>query len=310
MPHEFEPIVDAKYQLIDGRNLAYALWGDPDGESVFLFHGAPGSRMFAPDPEITARVGLRLVTVDRPGYGGSDPDPGRSILDWPADVLQLADAIQAPRFAVVAHSSGGAYALACARELTDRVSAVALVSCVAPYDEPTGEDDEDQALTRLARKEPDRAAAQFAESIAFLVDDPEIFLTFPRPEPDVRLLSDERIRTMFISAVREGVRQGTQAYGWDCVLERQAWGFALADIDSRVSIWQGSQDSTVPPSQAVALRNQLPRAHLKNLANDGHGLILARWEEISVDLKVDPYLLSECDALCDRGPSLGELRDG
>ena len=121
-----------------------------------------------------------------------------------------------------------------------------------------------------------------------MVDDPEKFLTFPRPEPDVQLLSDERIRTMFVSAVREGVRQGTHAYGWDCVLERQAWGFALADIDSRVSIWQGSQDRAVPPSQAVALRNQLPSADLKISPDDGHGLILARWEEISVDLKVDP----------------------
>ena len=287
MSHEYEPIVDAKIQLIDGRNLAYALWGDPDGESVFLFHGAPGSRMFAPDPEITARVGLRLVTVDRPGYGGSDPDPGRNILDWPADVLQLADAIHAPRFAVVAHSSGGPYALACARELTDRVSAVGLVSCVAPYAEPTGEDGEDQLLTRLAREEPYRAAAQFAESIAFLVDDPEIFLTFPRPDPDVQLLSDERIRTMFVSAVREGVSQGTQAYGWDCVLERQPWGFALADIDTRITIWQGEQDRAVPPSQAVALKDQLPRAGLRISPDDGHGLILARWKEISVDLK-DP----------------------
>ena len=288
MSHEYEPIVDAKIQLIDGRNLAYALWGDPDGESVFLFHGAPGSRMFAPDPEITARVGVRLVTVDRPGYGGSDPDPGRSILDWPADVLQLADAIQVPRFAVVAHSSGGPYALACARELADRVSAVALVSCVAPYDEPTREDDEDQALTRLAREDPYRAATQFAESIAFLVDDPEIFLTFPRPEPDLQLLSDERIRTMFVSAVREGVSQGTQAYGWDCVLERQPWGFALADIDTRISIWQGEQDRAVPLSQAVALKDQLPHADLKDLPDFGHGLILARWKEISVDLKADP----------------------
>jgi len=288
MSHEYEPIVDAKIQLIDGRNLAYALWGDPDGESLFLFHGAPGSRMFAPDPEITARVGVRLVTVDRPGYGGSDPDPGRSILDWPADVLQLADAIQVPRFAVVAHSSGGPYALACAGALTDRVSAVALVSCVAPYEEPTREDDEDQALARLAREEPYRAAAQFAESITFLIDDPEIFLTLPRPEPDIQLLSDERIRTMFVSAVREGVSQGTQAYGWDCVLERQPWGFVLADINTRISIWQGEQDRAVPPSQAVALKNQLPRADLRISPDDGHGLILARWKEILVDMKVDP----------------------
>ena len=284
MPQVYEPIVDTTFRLSDGRDLAYALWGDPDGEPVFLFHGAPGSRMFVPDPQITARAGVRLVTVDRPGYGGSDPDPGRSILDWPADVRQLADAIEVLRFAVVAHSSGGPYALACAHELTDRVSAVALVSCVAPYDEPTNDDDEDQALTRLARQDPNRAAAHFAQSIAFIVDDPEVFLTLPRPEPDVQLLSDEHIRRMFVEAVREGVSQGTEAYGWDCVLERRPWGFAMADIDTRVSIWQGEQDRALPPSQAVALKSWLPHADFKLVRDAGHGLILARWAEISVDL--------------------------
>ena len=289
MPPQYEPIVDAKFELSDGRDLAYALWGDPYGEPVFLFHGAPGSRMFVPDPEITARAEVCLVTVDRPGYGGSDPDPGRSILDWAADVRQLADVIQMQRFAVVAHSSGGPYALACAHELTDRVSAVALVSCVAPYDEPTNYDDEDQALTRLAREEPKRAAPQFAESIAFVVDDPEVFLTLPRPEPDVQLLSDERIQRMFVRAVREGVSQGAEAYGWDCILERRPWGFALADIDRRVSIWQGEQDRALPPSQAYILKNKLPHADFKLLPDDGHGLILARWAEILLYLKANRH---------------------
>jgi len=136
MRHEVEPILDAQVSLSDGRSLAYAVWGDPDGQTVLLFHGAPGSRMFTPDPDLTARAGVRLVTVDRPGYGRSDADPGRTILDWPADILQLADAIQAPRFAIAAHSSGGPYALACAVQLSNRISAVTLVSCPAPYDVP------------------------------------------------------------------------------------------------------------------------------------------------------------------------------
>jgi len=287
MRHEVEPILDAQVSLSDGRSLAYAVWGDPDGQTVLLFHGAPGSRMFTPDPDLTARAGVRLVTVDRPGYGRSDADPGRTILDWPADILQLADAIQAPRFAIAAHSSGGPYALACAVQLSNRISAVTLVSCPAPYDVPMTQvaDDEDRALTRLCRDDPDRAVARFAESIAVVVDDPEVFLTVPRPPPDSELLADEGIRNMFLRTIHEAVRQGADAYGRDCVLERRPWGFALGDVDQNVSIWHGEQDGVVDPAQAAALKDELHVAHLSLVPDDGHGLILARWTDILDDLR-------------------------
>ena len=109
--------------------------------------------------------------------------------------------MHAPRFSVVAHSSGGPYALACAVTLPDRVSGVALVSCVAPYDFLDSETaDDDQALTGLAREDPERAAAQIAESAAWLVENPDQFLDIPRPEPDVQLLTDRRIRTMLFAS--------------------------------------------------------------------------------------------------------------
>ena len=286
MHTQYEPILDAEIVLGDGRKLAYAVWGDPDGETAFLFHGAPGSRFVTPDPDTTAKAGVRLVTVDRPGYGRSDPDPARQILDWPNDVLQLADALQAARFAVVAHSSGGPYALASTLKMPDRVSVVALISCVAPYDEvPAESDDEDRALTRLAQQDPDRGTVKVAEGAAWLVADPERFLDLPRPEPDARLLANEAIRTMFVSAVREAVRQGIDAYAWDCVLERRPWGFTLADVDADVSIWQGEQDVAVLRSQADALVGGLSRGHMKLVPDAGHWLILSRWAEILSDLK-------------------------
>ena len=283
----YAPILDAEMVLGDGRKLAYALWGDPDGETVMLFHGAPGSRLFTPDPEITAAAGVRLITVDRPGYGGSDRCAGRQILDWPIDVLQLADLIEAPRFAVVAHSSGGPYALACTLTAPDRVSAVALVSCVAPYDQVPSDAavDDDQALTRLAQREPERAAAEVAKSAGWLAENPEHFLELPRPEPDVLLLSDPLIRSMFLNTVREAVKQGVHAYAWDCVLERRPWGFTLSDIGAHVDVWQGEQDRAVPALQATALVGGVKDSRLLMIPEAGHGLILARWSEILSGLK-------------------------
>src|SRR6478735_8210825 len=148
----YTPLVDDDIVLDDGRKLRYAEWGDPSGRPMFLFHGAPGSRVFVPNPAVTAEAGVRMVTVDRPGYGGSDPLPGRQILDWPRDVVALAEALGLDRFDVAAHSAGGPYALACGHELMDRVGHVVLISCVAPQEalHPGGfeGDDEDLALTR------------------------------------------------------------------------------------------------------------------------------------------------------------------
>jgi len=129
----FEPDVDADMTLSDGRRIAYCEWGPADGRPIVLSHGAPGSRVFGPDAGATIEAGVRLITVDRPGYGRSDPQPNRQILDWPADVEELTAALRIGEYDVAGHSSGGPYALACAYRFPDRVKHVALISCIAPY---------------------------------------------------------------------------------------------------------------------------------------------------------------------------------
>ena len=196
MAEAYLPLVDAELELSDGRALGYAIWGDPQGQDVLLFHGAPSSRMFAPDPAVTAARGVRLVTIDRPGYGRSDPQSGRQILDWPSDVAHLADALDLQEFAVMAHSSGGPYALACALAMPERVSRVVLASCVVPVDELTpdlvGIGDDAHHLVELSRSDPARAATMIADSASWLLEEPDRFLSVPRPEPDTRLLQDAR----------------------------------------------------------------------------------------------------------------------
>jgi pimeloyl-ACP methyl ester carboxylesterase len=277
--------VDAAIVLGDGRRLAYCEWGDPEGRVILLCHGAPGSRIFGPESTVTAEAGVRLVTVDRPGYGGSDPKPGRQILDWPADVSELTTALGVHAFDVAGHSSGGPYALACAYALSDRIKRVALISCIAPYDEPSSEQvDDDEKLTRLARHDLGLAAEEAAKSAAWLAETPERFLDLPRPDPDVQLLADHAVRSMFVHTMREAVKQGVTAYGWDCALERCPWGFALDQINAEVSIFQGEQDRAVPSTQARILATALPTSHLRLFPDAGHGLILGNWRDILEDL--------------------------
>jgi pimeloyl-ACP methyl ester carboxylesterase len=90
----------------DGRTLAYCEWGHPTGSPVLLVHGGPGSRLLCPDEDATAAAGVRLLTVDRPGYGGSDARPDPTLLGWADDVQALADRLGLERFAVVGFSAG------------------------------------------------------------------------------------------------------------------------------------------------------------------------------------------------------------
>src|SRR5256884_7962285 len=105
-------------RLHDGRALSYAEWGDPSGDPVLHFHGTPGSRLERHvDDRLYGRLGVRYVTIDRPGYGRSDPCPGRSFIDWASDVRSLADALAIERFRIFAVSGGSPFTLAAASVL-------------------------------------------------------------------------------------------------------------------------------------------------------------------------------------------------
>ena len=124
-------------RLPDGRRVAMASHGDPQGRPLFLFHGVPGSRLGLHHTDGPAKErSVRVVCPDRPGVGRSDPHPERTILDYAADVKALADAMGFERFAVLGYSGGGPYALACGAKLPERVSAVGIMAGVGPLDRP------------------------------------------------------------------------------------------------------------------------------------------------------------------------------
>ncbi len=118
------PIVDSvsatdkTIQLHDGRTLGYAEYGIAERKALFYFHGHPGARLEARFlAEQAEQAGVRLIGVDRPGMGLSTFKANRRLLDWPDDVVELADRLRLNRFAVVGFSGGGPYALACAYKI-------------------------------------------------------------------------------------------------------------------------------------------------------------------------------------------------
>ena len=123
-------------RLCDGRAVAYAEWGDPQGAPVIYFQGTPSCRLNHPDEAIARMLGARLITIDRPGFGRSDAAPGRKLLDWPDDVAQIADALGLERFALIGISGGGPYVAACAYKIPKRLTNVAIVGGAGPIDSP------------------------------------------------------------------------------------------------------------------------------------------------------------------------------
>jgi pimeloyl-ACP methyl ester carboxylesterase len=100
------PTVDRTVTLPDGRALAYAIWGEPEGSPVLLLGTSPGSRLLCPDLSATLAAGVRLVTVDRPGYGRSDPDPHPRMAGWAADTRVLANHLGLGHLGLVGWSGG------------------------------------------------------------------------------------------------------------------------------------------------------------------------------------------------------------
>src|SRR5579862_7273981 len=119
---------------VDGRRLMVATWGDPDGFPVFHLHGTPGSRLGRHyDESVYVDAGARVITYDRPGYGGSDRKRGRRVVDCVPDIASIADALGAGQFAVVGGSGGGPHSLAVAARLAERVTRACCMVGVAPF---------------------------------------------------------------------------------------------------------------------------------------------------------------------------------
>lgn len=280
--------------LADGRLLGYCEYGDPNGSPVVYCHGYPASRLQAALADPVAReLGLRIVSADRPGFGRSSPQPGRTLLDWPQDVAALADALDLGRFAVLGVSGGGPYALACGFALADRVTAVSVVCGLAPLTAPGM-----LAHTNWLA----RTSFWFARRAPFLLKvlHTLIILAVMRPHPervlrwlagkstaDRKLLDREEMLGGIAVPVSESFRQGPGGAVAEFPLYAQDWGFGLGRIRVPVQIWQGDADTTVPLAHARYLAQALPNAKLIVVPGEGHfSLPVLHMEEIFAALKV------------------------
>jgi len=255
--------------------------GHPDGAAVIYFHGTPGSRLdLAFGEGIAAEHGVRLISFDRPGYGGSTAAPF-GLASIAADAHAVADGLGVARFATLGMSGGGPGALAAATVPGERVVRVGVASGAAPFQLVPGAlddlDDNDGAAVALLPGDQAGAAAAFAagfEPLAELarVGGAGVASAFADlfSARDQQLMQDQRYASAFAGTMREALRQGTSGGGWDNVSWVGDWDVDLSTIRCPVLLWYGSDDRFAPPIHGLWLSENVPHARLVMRDGEGH----------------------------------------
>jgi pimeloyl-ACP methyl ester carboxylesterase len=268
---------------VDGRRLAVE---DPDphtGRPVLLLHGTPGSRAFRPPTQLAKELGVRVVTYDRPGYGASDPRPGRTILDTGPDVAAVLDHLGLERVALVGWSGGGAFACGAARALGPaRIERLVLAGSPGPLDEvPGGWDalgEYRRPTAEMARQDPSRSARAIARHMEPYLENPVLFLGSGRG-PDGEVTHDPAFRPMLEAQVTAALAQGTAGLAADLVALWLDWRFRLDEIAVPTTVFQGALDRD-NHEDARTYAARIPGARLVVWPDEGHFGLLHRWPEV------------------------------
>jgi pimeloyl-ACP methyl ester carboxylesterase len=275
-------------ELPDGRVLGYEEWGDPDGQALFSLHGTPGCRLGRPpDSTLWARLGLRVVTVDRAGYGMSGPLVGRLVGHVGSDIAALADALGIGRFAVKGTSGGGPHSLACAAELGDRVVACVAASSAAPIEaaEVAGLIGINRESHRILTEEGRVGITRFISELrtGMLADpvaglDPHLADT---PSADQVWNARPDVRAIRREALAEALRPGPQGWIDDAMsMFGTDWGIDLSRISCPTTFWHSDDDANSPLTAVERLRKQIPGARLHTWHNEGHSAATRNLEQI------------------------------
>jgi pimeloyl-ACP methyl ester carboxylesterase len=234
---------------------------------VFWHHGTPQSGLLPP-PVLSRRDGraVRFISYDRPGYGTSEPQPGRDVAAAARDVDAIADALKVGRFAVLGASGGGPHALACAAVLGERVRAVGCLASLAPFDA--------EGLDWFAGMAPSGVAEFTAASrgATDLLDhlaraDPEDFDEFA--SADMSIFAGP-YGDWLVTSSTEGLSTGYTGAVEDDLAFVEPWGFDLADVEAPALLVQGGADRFVPPAHAEWLAARCRRGQLRLTRTDGH----------------------------------------
>lgn len=296
---------DGTLSLPDGRTLAWATWGPPDGRPLLVLHATPGSRrQFEPAPDESPAPGVRFIALDRPGYGRSTFNPRGTLSTAAHDVGALADHLALTSFDLLAVSGGAATALGSACRLGARVQSTVLLSPALPP-RPDVEAPKDDADGASDEPTPDAADASEADDLdepvapsprarlrcelqirrsRWFIGSATRSLQRQLGAADASLLDRPEVRDRFVSDRLAPSPTTARAILQDVGLCADVWLLPLEDIVGPVAIWHGTDDQTVPVERARELRDEIPHATLREFEGEGHLLAVSHFTEAAASL--------------------------
>jgi pimeloyl-ACP methyl ester carboxylesterase len=262
--------------------------GDPDGFAVVFHNGIPCSRLMPEWWDATARErGLRLIGIDRPGYGNAPAQPDRSLRSVAGSTAALMDDLGVDRFAVIGVSGGGPYALACGAFLPGRVTAVISAAGSSGFDEATDAAQMEPDELELHREQALRPTPEGREALARFYDpaveglrgaDPDGFMTSSGQDPAAATPEQRATNVYILGAIQEAIRPGRDGWLDDGLTMLRPWGFELADVRQPVAVWHGQDDTMVSIDHGHRLVAAIPNVEPFLVDGLGHADVCCRLE--------------------------------
>lgn len=269
----------------DGRRIAVQVTGPDDGAVVLFAHVAPGSRRFDPDPAATAAAGVRLVTLDRPGYGDSDPLPQGvqpTVPLFADDCAAVLEHLGGPAAAVAGWSAGGRVAMALAARRPDLVRSVALIGTPAPDEEVGWIGAEEKQMIAALPADPASALATLEQMLASMASDPAAGISMLGAAPvDEAALAGGDLRAALETMLTEAFAQGPTGLAADLISYTVSdWGFDPRAVGAPVRCWYGDADVVVSSEHGTWWADQVADGTLTVVPGAGHLLVRPVWSEV------------------------------
>jgi pimeloyl-ACP methyl ester carboxylesterase len=276
-----EPRIDRTVSAPDGRRIGVAEFGSPDGPVVVLLHRSPGSRLLDPDPTATSAAGVRLVCVDRPGYGATDPVAAPSRAAAADDLEAVVAALELDDVALVGWSGGGQFAVEAAARPGVRARSLTLLATPAPYHEvPWPIPPELVALCDAVPDDPAAGLEAIRAALGWFADAPAAAALGDPSPADAAARERPGVADALVAMTVEAARQGAEGMAFDIVAGSLRDPFSFDAVDVPVDLFGGDADLNVGLEHLDWWEQRLSGARRHVLADTGHLLAVTHWAEI------------------------------